>query len=151
MSKPRASTKRTPDAIAADHRVFIRVEARPVNGDEYPMICCGCSAYIVASENNARKLGWKLWMGGAWCNTCLVNAAKDEGQEPEKEPAPLTAAEVAKFRKKIPRDDEHRLLAEAEKVIRNLACVYAFVGERARGREVGRMAERLWSMVKGDG
>lgn len=151
MSKPKAAPKSTPDAIAIDQRAFIRVEARSVTGDEYPMICCGCSAYIVSSENNARKLGWKLWMGGAWCNACLVNAAKEEGQPPEKEPEPLTAAEVAKFRKQITPDEEHRLLVGAEKMLRNLGCCYAMVVERARGREIGRMAERLWSMVKGDG
>lgn len=149
--KPKAATKDTPDAIAIDQRAFLRIEARPVNADEYPMICCGCSAYIVASEKQARERGWKLWVGGAWCNACLVKAAKDEGQTPMDEPAPLTAAEVAKFRKQITTDDEHRLLVAAEKQLRNLGCCCAMVGERAKAREIGRMAERLWSMTKGDG
>ena len=113
-----------------------------------PMLCCDCSHFIVATMDQARRHGWKLWVGGARCKRCCIAEAERAGDPPQPEPGPMTAAMIAEYRKLLTPKVIDDVLGHAEKITRHLGCAYGLIGYEPEHREVIRMAERLWTMVR---
>jgi hypothetical protein len=113
-----------------------------------PMLCCDCSHFIVATMDQARRHGWKLWVGGARCKRCCIAEAERAGDPPMPAPGPMTAEQIAEHRKTFTPKVIDDALNVVELGARHLAVAYGLIGYEPEHCEVGRMAERLWTMVR---
>jgi len=125
-------------------REFLGEMSKPTEPGQRHMVCCDCSAYIVATVEQAKALGWKLWLGGCRCKACGVKVAERAGEPPQVDPGPMSPKDIAKHRKTL----TPKYIGEALDMAERATCCYGMIGLRAEGAEVGRMAERPWTMVK---